>query len=420
MLAAQLRKQGYAVEVAVDGEDGVNKAQQINPDLIIMDIMMPKMDGFSAARAMRGIAKLKATPIILLSALGGEEDIIKGIECGADDYLIKPFKAPELSAKVKMLIRKSSGFTNKPEEETVETNFDDKAVRRFKETGQVVSKEFAGFQIVDKLGQGGSGTVYRAIEPINLSPVALKVVSPLISRSPGFVERFQRSSEISIKLRHPNIVRCFTVGEYQGVHFLTQELVEGPTLDSVLEKQGPMDELRGLRLMRQMADALKYMEEQNLIHRDIKPSNIFAAKDKQGNEVAKLADFGLSRAAEASSQTVEGHVLGTPHYISPEQAKGEKTIDVRGDLYSLAATFYHLMTGKTPFETDNLSQLLVLHIGSVAPEPRTVRADLSQETSRLLMRFLAKTAAERCTNMTEALAAIDAVIATVEKRRAGV
>ncbi|MCA8938972.1 MAG: response regulator, partial [Planctomycetes bacterium] len=276
ILAAQLKKQGYEVHKANDGQEGYELAVQLQPNLIIMDIMMPRMDGFTAAAKMRADPKTSNTPIILLSALGGEEDIIKGIECGADDYLVKPFKAPELSAKVKMLLRKAAGFSNRPEEETKENvnAQESEDAKRFKETGQIVSKDFAGFQIVDKLGQGGSGTVYRAIEPINMSPVALKVVSPFVSQSPGFVDRFTRSSEISIRLKHPNIVRCYTIGVHQNIHYLTQELVEGPTLDVKMEKDGPFSIELAMTLMRQMVEAFKYLEQEGLIHRDIKPSNI--------------------------------------------------------------------------------------------------------------------------------------------------
>lgn len=410
----QLKKQGYTVETAVDGQDGLEKAVKLKPQLVIMDIMMPRMDGFTSAKEMRGHKDLAHTPIILLSALGGEEDIIKGIECGADDYLIKPFKAPELSAKVKMLIRKSAGFTNRSEDDTIQTAPEDPAVRKFKETGKVISKDFAGFHIVEKVGQGGSGTVYRAIEPMHNMAVALKVVSPFISRSPGFVERFTRSSEISIKLVHPNIVRCYTMGEYQGVHFITQELIEGPELDKVM-KQGPLEEVRGLILMRQLVDALKYLEGEGLIHRDIKPSNVFVV-EKDGQDVAKLADFGLSRGAHDLNTTLEGHVLGTPHYLSPEQAKGEKNIDVRGDLYSLAATFFHALTGRTVFEADNLSSMVVAHISREPENPCTVKPDLHPETGELLLRFLRKTPDERVANMGEALDLLDALIAKLQSK----
>ncbi|NUQ36100.1 MAG: response regulator [Planctomycetaceae bacterium] len=414
ILGAQLKKAGYEVHLAVDGQEGFEKGKELKPNLIIMDIMMPRMDGFTAAKAMRGTSELENTPIILLSALGGEEDIVKGIEAGADDYLVKPFKAPELQAKVKMLLRKAGGFTNRPEKETkVLTKGEDKSVKEIKETGKIVSKEFAGFTIVGVLGQGGSAVVYRAIEPIHNSAIALKVVSPFISQSPGFVDRFQRSNEISIRLKHPNIVKCYNIGQHQGVHFLTQELVEGPTLDKVLDSSGPLDEKRALGLMRQLVEAFVYLDSQALIHRDIKPENIFVTKDGDGREVAKIADFGLSRATQDMGQTIEGHVLGTPHYISPEQAQGAKNLDIRSDLYSLAATFYHLLTGHTPFEGDNLSILIVAHVSQKPKDPREHRSNLSEGTAKLMLRLLAKTADERVANISDAIGLIDDAIAKI-------
>lgn len=411
VLGAQLRKQGYKVDTARDGAEGSEKAAEFKPDLIIMDIMMPRMDGFQACRAIRANAGTKHIPIILLSALGGEDDILQGIEAGANDYLVKPFRAPELSAKIKVLIRRAGSQASRADADTVEVprSSDLDTIRRFKETGQIVSKDFAGFQIIDKLGQGGSGAVYRAIEPVNLTPVALKVVSPFISQSPGFVRRFARSSDISIKVRHPNIVRGYTIGEHQGIHYLTQELVEGPTLDKVLERQGPLAPLRVTILMRQIVEALVYLESQGFIHRDLKPGNIFEVKGPDGGPFAKLADFGLSRAIDDIGGTIEGHVLGTPQYISPEQAMGATKLDMRCDLYSLAATAFHLVTGHPPFGGDTFQSLILAHVHAPVPSVRTVSPEVPECLDNLLRTFMAKKPEERAPNMQVALEMVTTV-----------
>lgn len=404
VLGAQLRKQSYEVDTARDGAEGVEKARSFRPHLIIMDIMMPRMDGFQACKAIRGDPQTRNIPIILLSALGGEDDILRGMESGANDYLVKPFRGPELSAKIKVLIRRSlAPGSGTSEADTVEVvKFSDQTVRQFKETGQIVSKEFAGFQIIDKLGQGGSGAVYRAIEPVNLTPVALKVVSPFIAQSPGFVHRFKRSAEISIRLRHPHIVRGFASGEHHGILYLTQELVEGPTLDKVLGQEGPISPLRAVILLRQVFSALTYLEEEGLVHRDLKPGNIFETTDTDGGPFAKLADFGLSRAIDDVTGTIEGHILGTPQYISPEQALGSVKLDVRCDVYSMAATMFHMVTGKPPYEGDTLQSLILAHVQAPVPSARVANGEVPECLSGLLRRFMAKNPADRAANMEEA------------------
>jgi CheY-like chemotaxis protein len=413
VLAAQLRRQGFEVGLAVDGQDALEKVHTLKPDLILMDVMMPKMDGMAACRALRADPRTRGIPVIMLTALAGEGDIVRGMQAGADDYVVKPFGAKELSdAILKARIRRTGGYADSPNDDTVETEApNDMLVRRFKETGAVVSKDFAGFQIVDKIGQGGSGTVYHAIEPVNSSPVALKVVSPFISQTPGFVDRFRRSSSISLHLRHPNIVRSYTVGEYEGVHYLTQELMTGPTLDRALADRGPFTERRALSIMLDIARALAYIESEGLIHRDVKPANIFESTAADDAVTAKLADFGLSRATEDLDRTAEGHVLGTPHYISPEQAMGNKQLDTRCDLYSLAATVFHLLTGHPPYGGDTFSAQIMAHITQAIPDPRVHLKSLSPATAALLMRFMSKDPADRAPSVAKAIPLIEAVLA---------
>lgn len=395
VLSAQLRKLGFEVKVAINGEDGLLKAAEFKPSLMIMDIMMPKMDGLTATKKVREDPDLAHTPIILLSALGEEGDVVEGIDAGADEYLVKPFRQGELAAKVRILLRRSSSAAKKLDETTVqglEAVEDNEAVRRFKETGQVVSKDFAGFTILDKLGQGGTSTVYRAMEPIGLKPVALKIISPFAAVKEGFLKRLRRSNEISVKLQHPNVVRTFTMGEYEGVHFMVQELVEGCALDAFLQEGAPMlPEEDALTYMAQIADGVDYLDGRGLIHRDIKPGNIYVSN----NGTAKLGDFGLSRLSEDVGQTAEGYLLGTPHYISPEQANGAKDLDTRADLYSLGATFYHLLAGQPVHPGDNLQQVVLAHL-TKDPDPlNSVAPNVAPEFAEIIDKLIQREREDR-------------------------
>jgi DNA-binding response OmpR family regulator len=393
VLSTQLRKLGFDVQVAVDGQDALERARTFRPTLIIMDIMMPKLSGLQATKRMRDDKDLSSTPIILMSQLGEEQAVVEGIQAGADEYLVKPFRQAELASRVRILLRKASGTQKKLDETTVqglEAAEDNDAVRRFKETGQIVSKDFAGFTIIDKLGQGGTATVYRAMEPVNLKPVALKIISPFAAVKEGFLKR---SNEIAVRLVHPHIVRTYTMGEYQDVHFMVQELVEGVALDSYLhEEGGRLPEAGARRYMLHVAEALRYLEQQGLIHRDIKPGNIYIGQD----DSAKLGDFGLSRLRDDLGQTAEGYLLGTPHYISPEQANGDKDIDTRSDLYSLGATFFHLLSGEPLFPGDNLQQVVLAHMTKDRRPLAELATDVSPPLCALIDKLVAREKQDRC------------------------
>ncbi|MDH5639623.1 MAG: serine/threonine protein kinase, partial [Nitrospinota bacterium] len=331
----------------------------------------------------------------------------------------------ELAAKVRILLKKSSSQARKLDDTTVE-GFDatdrDTNMMRFKETGQILSKDFAGFTIIDKLGQGGTATVYRAMEPIHLKPVALKVISPFAAVKEGFIKRLRRSNEISIKLVHPHIVRTYTLGEYQGVHFMVQELVEGSPLDTFLHededehKPQPLDESLGRRYMRQISMALEYLENQNLIHRDVKPGNVYVNRDGE----AKLGDFGLSRLVDDVGQTVEGYLLGTPHYISPEQANGSKDLDIRSDLYSLGASFYHLLAGEPMFEGTNLQQVVLAHLTKDAHPLKERAASVSDAMCAIVDRLVRRERDERFQTAVELNEALDALPALPRSRSSAV
>lgn len=411
LLSAQLQKLGFDCKSAIDGEDALARAQQFLPDLIIMDINMPKLNGLVVTRKLRENAKLKHTPIILLSNFGEEGDVIAGIEAGADEYLVKPFRQGELAAKVRILLRISSASTKKLDETTaqgLDVKDPDTAMRRFKETGQIVSREFAGFTIIDKLGQGGTAVVYRAMEPMFNKPVALKVISPFAAVKEGFLKRLQRSNEISVKLIHKHIVRTYLMGEYQGVHFMMQELVEGAPLDSYLEEgHAPMGEAEARKYIKQVASALAYLEERKLIHRDIKPGNIYCSREGE----AKLGDFGLSRMADDAAQTAEGYLLGTPHYISPEQANGSKDLDIRSDLYSLGATFFHLLAGRPVFEGDSLQAVVLAHLSKQPPRLREIAPKVSEPFAAIIDKLLENDRTKRFQHASELVAALDAMAA---------
>src|SRR6185436_19298702 len=191
------------------------------------------------------------------------------------------------------------------------------------------------------------------------------------------------------KLKHANIIGAFAAGEDLGYHFYVMEYCEGKPLDSILAVEKRLPVAQALSITLQAARGLKYAHDSGIIHRDVKPSNIIMTVDG----TAKILDLGLSKNLEESTvsfKTVTGAVLGTPHYISPEQAQGEKNIDGRTDIYSLGATLYHLLTGQTPFDGATALEILSKHVNTQLPNPQDLREDLSDPVVQVLERMMAK------------------------------
>jgi serine/threonine-protein kinase len=211
------------------------------------------------------------------------------------------------------------------------------------------------FKLQKKLGQGGMGVVYLAHQLSLDRPCALKVLSKDLAAKPGFVERFTREARSMAKIDHPNVVRCFAVGEEKGLHYVAMELIDGKSMQDWLEQLGKLSVPDAIHVTLLCADAIKHAHGLNMIHRDIKPDNILVTS-KGG---VKVSDLGLAKALdEDMSMTQSGTGLGTPHYMPPEQARNAKHVDHRSDIYALGGTLYHFVAGKTPFAGESIVELI--------------------------------------------------------------
>jgi serine/threonine-protein kinase len=250
-------------------------------------------------------------------------------------------------------------------------------------------EQIAGYRLLDRLGEGAMGTVYRARQLSLDRDVAIKVLSPDLAQDDEHVQRFLTEARAVARLNHTNIISGIDVGDAGGVLYLVMEYADGLTVADLLERGGAMDEERVLLVAQQMARALDHAHKANLVHRDVKPANILLTKDG----VAKLSDFGLAR-LELEGEA-DARRMGTPDYISPEQARGEASVDERTDLYSLGATLFHMLTGRPPYTGPDASSVLAQHL--TAPVPSVLDEDPSVDarTNALVQRLLAKTAAER-------------------------
>lgn len=253
--------------------------------------------------------------------------------------------------------------------------------------------EVGGFRLGRRLGHGGMGEVYLAEQLSMQRPVALKILSEAVSSDGSAIRRFHQEVRMQAKMDHPNIVTAFEAGEEAGVHYLAMAFVDGETLDQRLKRDGALPEEEVLRLVRQVAEALAYgWQRHQAIHRDIKPANIMV--DRKGN--ARVLDLGLSKSlSESVGLTVTGSVMGTPQYMSPEQAQSVADIDFRSDVYSLGATLYHLATGTYPYSGDTTLEILMKHVQEPLPPPRERNPNLSRACEQLIESMMAKDRAER-------------------------
>jgi serine/threonine-protein kinase len=269
------------------------------------------------------------------------------------------------------------------------------------------AQQIPGFQILGKLGAGAMATVFKARQLSLDRVVAVKVLPRRLSENKEFVERFYKEGRAAAQLNHNNIVQAIDVGEAGGYHYFVMEYVAGSTVYDVLAKGKAFEESDALNIILQIARALQHAHERGFIHRDVKPKNIMITQDG----VAKLADMGLAREATdiQAAMAEAGRAYGTPYYISPEQIRGEVDIDFRADIYSLGATFYHMVTGRVPFDGPTPSAVMHKHLKEPLIPPDHINTGLSAGVGEVIELMMAKRREERYQNTRDLIQDLDAV-----------
>ncbi|MEW6360418.1 MAG: protein kinase [Planctomycetota bacterium] len=270
----------------------------------------------------------------------------------------------------------------------------------------LIGRKLAHYEIISELGSGGMGVVYKARNVSLDKIVAIKVLPEYISaHDRELLARFIREARSAAKLEHPNITPVYFAGRIGKRYFIEMQYVEGKSLAELVEKKGRFTPAAATRIVEQTARALKVAHENGIIHRDVKPSNIILDR----NGAPKVTDFGLAKVAETETGvTASGQVLGTPDYMSPEQSRGED-VDKRSDIYSLGATYYMLLTGKTLFKGKTVMQVLLQHVDTPPPSPRETVPDLPECVCAIVAKMLAKKPEERHQNCDELIAELQAV-----------
>ncbi len=279
-----------------------------------------------------------------------------------------------------------------------------------------VDENIGPYQILEQIGEGGMGAVFKAYHPALDRYVAIKVIHPAFREDQTFIARFQREARVVAMLEHPNIVPIYDYAEREGLAYLVMKFIEGNTLKDRLA-QRPLNLYETLQVVDSVGSALAYAHSQGVLHRDIKPSNVLIGF----NGTMYLADFGLARIAHAEASTLSSEsTLGTPHYVSPEQAMGSNDLDRRTDIYSFGVMLYELIVGQAPFNAKTGYAIIHDHIYTPPPLPRTLNPNVSESVEQVLLKALAKDPNDRYENVDQMILAFKNAWLNADKTTQGI
>jgi serine/threonine-protein kinase len=393
VIAAALSKLGYVCMTAANGLEAMELVGSNKFDLIMTDLDMPRMAGLELISCLRD-AKSEV-PVIVGTSHSDFETAQKALRLGVADYIVKPFgDLSELMAAARRAVE--TGHSRSAPEDLA-----DEFVRRWEidtrtaggasAPGDMETAGFpirlGGFELTEVIGEGGMGTVYKAQQKSVMRQVAVKVLKGDLARDKEYIARFIREARVVARLDHENIVKCIDMGCDSGLYYIAMEYVDGEALDNLLLKEGAIAEELLTDIALQILKALEHVWLVGVVHRDIKPANIMLTQEG----IVKLMDLGLARnTAGGAFTTSVGFAIGTPAYMSPEQAKGGGTTDLRSDIYSLGVTLYHLVVGEPPFESDDPISILRMHLEQT-PEPACARnPKVSPDLSAVLAKMMEK------------------------------
>lgn len=296
----------------------------------------------------------------------------------------------------------------------------DTEIELIDEKAEPANIDIPGYKIMDRIGQGGMGMVYKAQQLSMDRVVALKILNERYSANSEFVDRFIREARAAGKLNHPNVIHVHDISRANGRHYFSMEYIDGPSVKETLKAEKKLEVNRALDIVLQAAKALEFAHENKIVHRDVKPDNIMLTKES----IVKIADLGIAKTFEEGAQSAKEarRVMGTPHYMAPEQALG-KSIDHRVDIYSLGATFYHMLTGTPPFAGSTAHEILKAHIQQSLPPIQELNPKVPDPVCFIIERMMAKLPEKRYADMGKLIADIERIqrgnVAGIDRIEAG-
>jgi CheY-like chemotaxis protein len=505
MFSRRLQRQGYRVTTATTGAEALEFLRKQPFDLVLLDVMMPEINGMEVLGIIRSSYSLLDLPVIMVTAKDQSEDVVAALQMGANDYVTKPLNFPVVLARIqthlavrrahrvpeqrqatseqgKQAVRVFQGAakadnsgTRSLHPETRRSNYSERDLVTSSSAAAVAAggksatlmadppsargrggplsgsdgsyldhsepgprrdvtdsgrgtwieeltatdrSTLAGYQILEELGRGGMGVVYKARHERMNRLVALKVIHKEHLNHPDAIRRFYREIQAAAQLHHPNLVMAYDAGHCGETHFFAMEYVEGLDLNQLVKQSGPPRVEIACDYVRQAALGLQHAHEQGLVHRDIKPSNLLVtwagrsgapAGPQQGKSelpaekgTVKILDLGLALLQQptelsenASALTRDGRVVGTADYMAPEQWMNAHKVDIRADLYSLGCTFYYLLTGRVPFPgNEPMEKMLKHHLDEPVPVEQ-LRPRVPAKALAIVRRLLAKKPEQR-------------------------
>ena len=260
------------------------------------------------------------------------------------------------------------------------------------------------YELLEKIGDGGMAVVYKGKDRLLNRFIAIKILRPEFTKDASFVENFKRESQAAAGLSHPNIVSVYDVGKEGNINYIVMELVEGKNLSTIIAEEAPLDYRRVIDLTKQVASALRIAHKNKIIHRDVKPHNIMVTSDG----VAKLADFGIAKAVNDATLSTNSKVIGSVHYFSPEQARGNY-VDERSDIYSLGIVMYEMLTGRVPFDGDNPVSIALKHINEEIVPPHEYVDGIPPALERAVLKAKNKFQTNRFNSADELIEELDKI-----------
>jgi serine/threonine-protein kinase len=391
LLASRVATVGYRLMLLFSLRDEPLMAQQVMKNVVLLTSILILTHGLCVPKTWRQVAvvvgPLALLPLATLSVL-----LLRHPK--AMSWLGQPWRqgpgAPPIllfsfDALVLLILAAGSAFGAR-------------AISRLRR--QVAeARQLGKYHLRQPIGAGAMGVVYLAEHQFLKRPCAVKLIRPGSAADPRIQARFEREVRLTATLSHPNTVEVYDYGRTpDGVDYYVMEYLPGLSLQELVERHGPLPPGRGVYLLRQVCGALREAHAVGLIHRDIKPSNIIAARRGGMDDVAKLLDFGLVRPAApapGAELSAEGQILGTPLFMSPEQATCNGEVDERSDIYSLGAVAYYLLTGRPPFNQGGGMAVLVAHARDPVVPPSLIVAGIPEDLERVVLRCLAKDPADR-------------------------
>ncbi|NUM36012.1 MAG: protein kinase [Candidatus Brocadiae bacterium] len=403
-----LLKANHQALIASNGEEGLKKIPRFRPDLIILDMGMPRYNGLHLLLSLRRIDR--NVPIIIVSGKVGMKDDIEIKLCTqVKAFLYKPVDLNALKKKIDEFI--PSFYTVEKAVAEEDRNFITKNASTsckpaISKSSSMIGSLLGGCKIECLLGEGGSGKVYRGLHLAMNMPVAIKVLSSDSIQDVNEINRFVREGRLLAQITHPNIVKIINMGHESNVYFIVMRYIESENLLNIIKAKKYIPYSIMLNITKQVCMGLSAVHDMNLVHRDIKPSNILLEK---ATGIAQIIDFGTVRGNKEDEKiTEDGYIVGTPYYVSPEQCLGE-SVDKRSDIYSLGCSVFHGLVGYPPFMADNPMDTMISHVRDPIISPHSLKPEIPPNFSNIIVKMLQKKPQDRYGNMSEVLEDLDKV-----------